>query len=350
MRSLYKNKIIGFSVLCLAFLGIGACTDVGRDGVESPNGAPEIRSVSKAENDSLTTVGMLQNMYIIRGKNLKTTTNVYFNEYNTYFNPALVRDDNLIVTIEEDTPWDNASNKLRVETLGGSDEYDFAIAQPAPKIDGFVSEFVDGESIVVISGEVFNNLMSVKFDDVEAEIVSSSDTEITVKVPDGISQASIFVETPGGITQSEAAYGFLYTFYDDELKAAEDGFQIWGWGGTDDPANAEQVKTGEYSFKRTFEGNWGGIQFGAGSIDMSEYAVLKISIYAGTNASQLNMIINGDWDNPYPLTLIEGQWNDFNIPLSDLGSPETLTEFVMQEACNCGEDGIEVWIDDFGFN
>ena len=49
--------------------------------------------------DSTTMLGKPGTMYAILGQNLSGTTAIYFNDVSVYFNPALVRDDVILVTI-----------------------------------------------------------------------------------------------------------------------------------------------------------------------------------------------------------------------------------------------------------
>ncbi|MCF4101173.1 hypothetical protein L1I30_05815 [Gillisia sp. M10.2A] len=356
MENIFKNKALfktaSFCIVLLSLITITSCTDVS-DPMPVASGPPEIINVSKAENDSLTTVGIRENMYIIRGVNLATTTRIYFNEYETYFNPTLVRDDNIIVTIPKDAPWFEVPNTLKVVTLGGEDVYGFSISQPKPELDSFNAETVDGRVIVTINGDLFQNLTAVRFGDVDAEIISATESQIQVYLPDGISQAYIFVETPGGIVQSEAAYGFKYTIYGEGLSEEFDvtnGFDYWGWNNANDWMNTEVVKSGDFSHKATFGGNWEGIQYGGGSLDLSEYEVINVSIYGGENSAKVNLVLNGGWDSAYALDLVEGAWTNFVIPLSAFGSPASLTEIVFQESSGNGLSPIVIYIDDFGFN
>ena len=305
--------------------------------------SPFIESVSLSMNDSLVTQGMRGNSYIIRGHNFQGLQQVFFNGYESYFNPTMVTSTVIIITIDVDTPYAGGDNLLRVVTAGGEATYNFSIEQPAPTITDFDPKAGGEGTIVTITGSVFDNLISVHFDDVEAEIVSSTSEEIQVLVPNGIVQAHIIVETTGGIATSEGQFGFRFLIYDEALNA---DWWVGGWGGSQDFENTENPKRGNFAVKRITEG-WSGFQIGNSGdvINLTDgYNALKISIYA-ENAGSINVVLNGNYDAGFVTALEAGQWYDLTIPLSDLGSPETLNELVIQEFSGIGN---VYFMDDIG--
>lgn len=354
----YLSAIFFSLVLSITIV---SCTDTTDESPDRATANPVIESVSLATNDSITNVGILGNTYIIRGKNFGGLKAVYVNDNEAYFNPALYTDEVIIFTINGDTPWVEASNTLKVQNFVGIGSKPFSVAQPAPEITEFSSSTSpDGKTILTITGEIFHNLVSVKVADADAEIISSSDTEIQVYVPEGVSQGYIFVETAGGISQSETAYGFKFTIYGEDNLSTEFNdllWQNWSWNASNDFANTEQAKSGLTSWKAVFIEGYSGIQFGfgdgTGPMDLSEYNVINVSIYGGQNATQIGFVINQNWGAPYQLAITANEWNNFVIPLSDIGSPQTLSHFVFQETGGgaiSADNELIIYIDDFGFN
>ena len=343
---IFKHKSLwGFALLAMLLVGFTSCEgdDTGPATVDGP---PSLERVSLAVKDSTTSVGMRQNMYRIYGDNLATTQKVFFNDTEAYFNPTLVTNTNILVAVPEDTPYFGASDELRVITSEGEATLDFSIAQPAPVIDSFTPLAAGEGEIVTITGSIFEGLESVRFGETEAVIVSATETEIQVEVPAGVVQSYIFVETPGGVTQSEQAFGFKFVIYDDVLNPS---WWVGGWGGTQDFENTEQVKRGQYSIKRVYEGAYSGFQIGNGgaALEISEYAAIKVSIYGGDGISDVMVVVNGDYDNGKIITVTQGEWNNFTIPFSDVGSPSgTLNEIVIQEFS--GQAPSTIYIDDLG--
>ena len=129
-----------------------------------------------------------------------------------------------------------------------------------------------------------------------------------------------------------------------------------GWatdrGGTKDYANTSPVREGDKSIKITYTavGGYGSpLQLGAGSIDVSAYTTFKISIYGapGSNGLKVNLGINNA--DSYTITIVEGKWTDYQIPISDLNiSGGKITDIILKEFS--GSDGFTIYVDDIGLN
>ncbi|MEO1450694.1 MAG: IPT/TIG domain-containing protein, partial [Bacteroidota bacterium] len=253
----------------------------------------------------------------------------------------------VMFVIPAETPWKNSTNKIKVETKFGTAELDFSIVQPEPVITGFDPIVAAPGSIVTIFGDVFDNLIEVKFDETIAEVVSSTSTEIQVKVPEGISSALISVTTPGGTVVAADGFGFAFLLYADDALPAD--FWDGSWGGEVDMAN-EEVFRGSNSIRYEYLDAWGGFQFGTGNpLDLSEFSALKISFFVGADldGQKLKIVMSDNWDAGFEATLTGDEWNDLTIPLSDIGSPAALSTFIVQAQ---GWDiNTVLYIDDIGF-
>lgn len=343
MKKIKKVHICSFLFIASLFVSLLSCSSDDTEG----SGGLKIESVSLAVNDSLVTTGFVENMYIIRGSGFKGTQKIFFNNVQADFNPTLVTDKVIFVTIPLEAPFQNVgtSDKIRIETVNGDIEYDFVIGQPEPKITSFNPVAGGTGDIVTIKGTVFDNLISVKFDEIEALIVSSTSTEIKVEIPAGVVQAKIYVETAGGTAESPGSFGFKRIIYDDALG---EGFQLWGgWGGTQDLQNTTPVKRGTYSIKRVTEG-WSALQIGYSGSTLNlgtDVNAVKVSIYAETTG-KVRIVFNGDDSHGKVLDVVAGQWIDFTIPVSEITSQTTLSQIWIQEFSGSGN---VLYIDDFGF-
>ena len=341
------NKTVSLSMLLMLFITLSSCTgdDTGIDFSSSAE-PPVLERVSLVDKDSTTSEGLRGNLYAIYGKNLSTTTQITFSDSVAYFNPTMVTDTNILVAIPDGAPYFGGSNKLKVTTQAGTASLDFAVAQPAPDIEGFSPLAAGAGEIVTITGSVFEGLEAVRFGEIEAEIVSATATEIQVRVPEGVVQSFIFVETAGGITQSSSAFGFKYLIYDDALNAS---WWVGGWDGTQDFENTQQVKRGDFSVQRIYTGGYSGFQIGNGGapILLEDYDAIKVSIYGGEGAISLKVVVNGLYDDGMVITVTEGEYTNFTIPLSELNaSTGNLMEIVIQEFS--GSAPSTIYIDDLG--
>src|SRR4051812_21533379 len=112
-----KKNIIKYLTLVLLIASntmlFISCTD------DNNGAAPIVDRVSLVAKDSTTELGYRGSTYAIFGSNLATTQYVYFNGEKAPLNATLVRNDNIIVRIGDNTPYIQGMNKLRVVTKFG---------------------------------------------------------------------------------------------------------------------------------------------------------------------------------------------------------------------------------------
>ncbi|WP_299152936.1 hypothetical protein [uncultured Christiangramia sp.] len=354
-----KNKLIKIRIaepifmVLFASLLFSCDSDFDVISPEGGDGPPVITSVSEAREDVAVTQGVLENTYIIRGENFSTLKAIYFNGVQASVNLALTTDNLTFATVPESAPYVGQSNELVLENLSGSTSYDFSLLT----IDDFTEATIDGVKTVTLLGGDFSETSSVTFVsgteedgnlvENEAEILSVSETEVTVAVPDGVEQAFIYLETSrGAVTQSDS-YGFSYSIYIDALNP---DWEMSQWGGTFDLENTSPA-LGQFSIKSTREA-WSGLSFLAPNIPFDDYEALTFSIYGtGDAGDSVNLAIN-DFAAQVNLVLIPNQWNKFVVPLSSFypngGAPATITRLDFQEASGTGKAQYIFYVDDFG--
>ncbi|MEB0262211.1 MULTISPECIES: IPT/TIG domain-containing protein [unclassified Mucilaginibacter] len=380
-----KNSKIYYGILAvLMIIGIASCKKDSQE--QGGKGAPvitRVRTVSKADtivgvehritldsssvyddhtvvaSDSTVTNGKLNNQYAILGENLLTTNAVLFNGASVYFNPALITDKVIIITIPDGTPFGpSQSNKLTVVTKYGKVDFDFSIQQPPPSVTNFNPLAAGSGDIVTINGKIFNGVTGVKFDDVPAEIVGTpTNTQIRVKVPAGVVQSYIYVTTPGGTAKSVSSFGFKYIIYDDVLSAGWGGQGSGGYdgyGSTRKYNSTEHPKRGANAIAVTVDNGYGALQLGYGGATLNVTTAglksLKFSIYGGAGfkaGDRVQVVINGNYGKAYPVEVTVGAYTDYTIKLSDLGDPATISEITFQ-TLGVAAPGT-FYVDDLGF-
>lgn len=338
IKSFSVNSMLAVLALLLVF---SACK---KDSLQDTN-SPIIKNISTLSNrvDTLES-GRYSQWILIRGEHLATTFKV---DFNTVLAPdSLIWANDTSITVKVPGPLPGVTNNpITVFTKYGQATYNFTILQPPPVLSGFDPVSGGSGDVVTITGDWFTNLIDVKFGTDKATIVSSTKTELKVKVPDDVSQAYIYVTTAGGVTKSSGAFGFKFIVYDDAINPV---FWAGGWGGTADYANKTIVKRGSSSVKMTFEGGYGApMAVGGGNLDLSGYTAVKVSLYGGpgTNNNRILLVLNGVSSAGKALDLIEGRWTDFTIPLSELGNPAKLEQVWLVEWSGVG--GV-VYLDDLG--
>jgi hypothetical protein len=290
--------------------------------------------------DSTVISGQLSHQYAIIGQHFTTTISVSFNGVAVYFNPALITDHSIIITIPANVPFGQGqTDKLIVTTKFGVAEFTFPIQQPPPIITGFSPSVGSTGDIVTITGSIFQGLSGVRFDNTPAEIVSSTSTEIKVKVPAGVVQGYIFVTTFGGTTKSTNSFGFKYIIYLNGLSTAWGGNNggYSGYSSTLNFANTTNLFAGTKNISVIFGSNYGALQIGYGgstvSVSTLGLTAIKFSVFGGAGTptgSMAQAVVNGDYGHAVSFAITAGAYTTYTISLSSLGGPTTITEFVIQ--------------------
>jgi hypothetical protein len=203
----FKN-IVKAGLMCLAALSavvsIQGCNDDDEIG-----GAPmisNVRLLDPVSADSSLSGALPGTLIVIQGQNLGSVLKVYFNDFEATFNSALGSSSNIIVSIPAGAPTQavkpDVPNKIKVVTTGGEAMYDFSLTSPVPRIDGLYSEFVKPGGTIIVNGNYFYNIKSVKLGTANLEILNRSETELRVKMPAAATMDYITVEGDFGTAKT----------------------------------------------------------------------------------------------------------------------------------------------------
>lgn len=153
-------------------------------------GAPLITNVRFLNPDSASISlkeALPGSLVVIQGQNLGSVKKVYFNDMEASFNAALGSANNIVIEIPGAAPTKaedpNVPNKIKVITGGGEVTYDFVVTSPKPVLSALYSEFVKPNGTVIIQGNYFYNIKSVKLGSTNLDILSATLTEIKAKMP-----------------------------------------------------------------------------------------------------------------------------------------------------------------------
>jgi len=330
MKNLIQNNFKKVFLLILSITLWSACsTD---DNELNTATAPEIEFVAASVDTdgspsdlTPTKVGFANNTYVIRGKGFSSLKHIYFNDHESYFNQTLVTDKNIIVTINEKTPYSNVSNKLKLVTGSGTVEFDFVVAPPAPLFNGFQSiNTADGANIE-IRGNYFVD-PSVKVGDVQATIVSYDLTHIVATLPEGSQGKKVSITTISGTVVYDTTVGsaiFDDVFYQPyKLKDGNHEFVN----------NAELAYQGNVFIKKklsgwgAFEGEWVWDQDA-----ISKYTGIKFAVRSDQDA-KMQFIFNGAWtdDTTRQFTTTK-EWKEVKFTWAQLGNPAAVQNISFKE-------------------
>lgn len=342
MKNLKTKYILSFFIMVSIFVSfLSSCSN---DDISTTESAPppNINTVSRAEAGDLTptNVGYANNMYIIQGSGFTTLEKIYFNDTDTYFNPTLVTDSSVFVTIDQNTPYENGSNELKIVTTGGTTTYPFVIAPPAPQmLRGFNPVNANDGDEITIYGNFFLDPV-VTFGTIQAELVSNSLTEIVAKVPVGGSKKYVTVTTISGSVKSTYAIGTA--LYDDTWYG---GFGPAAWNNHTYETDGTAAQ-GNIYFKKTM-GGWDNVQ-GEWAWDdqIADYSGIRMSL-KGPEGSKLKLVFNGNWsDATAPIITLTSEWKEYRFTWATLLNADHVQNISFQEFT--GNGGV-YYFDNFGY-
>ena len=231
-----------------------------------------------------------------------------------------------------------------------------------PSVTSMTPDPVDIGANLTISGTNMDIVTSISFQGVSTPVtsfVSQSATQIVVQVPTGSINGKLVFGVLNSTLKSLSPIltinGYLppsgpaFPFYDEKVTSNWNGWVGGGWGGTKDFANQNPVRTGSYSCRIDYSGGWGSpVQLGGGNINLTSYSSFKISIYGGAGSNGLKVNIGINQSDAYTITLVEGKWTDYTIPISTLTAATNLNEIWIKEYNGSG--GFTIYVDEMGLN
>ena len=245
---------------------------------------------------------------------------------------------------------------ITVSAPTGSDTISFTVDY-SPIVTSIAPEQAQEGDSITVKGIRFTGATSVTLGSTVAGFVLYDDSTLKFQVPSGASSAKVTVTTPNGSGTSSSSLtilvaGLAFPIYDDAVTTNWSNNGGWiggGWGGSADYNNTSPVESGTKSVSIAYVGGYGSpLQLGGASINLTPYTTFKISIYGGPGSNGLNINIGINQQDSKTITVVEGQWTDYQIPISDLTSSSTLTDIWIKEYNGTG--GFTIYVDNMGLN
>jgi hypothetical protein len=305
-----------------------SCSDSDQDNRGGMLNPPVINSVALANDPNLESITQAQGgtMVIIRGSGFNTLEKIYFNDFETYFNPTMLTDTEIFVAINKDTPYEeDAPQTLKVVNKNGEYVYHFIVAPPAPIVKSFQPvNAVEGEEITIYGNYFINP--TVSFDGIPATIISNTLTEINVLIPANAQHKYITVETISGSSSWRTALGTA--IYDDNFYSP---WTIEAWNNHEYVTDLASAFQGTTFIKKDIAG-WDNIQ-GNWSWDdqISQYTGIKFAVRS-EDSGKLVLIFNGNnWGNNDFAFNTTREWKEVRFTWQQLGDPAALQNISFQE-------------------
>jgi hypothetical protein len=135
--------------------------------------------------------------------------------------------------------------------------------------------------------------------------------------------------------------------YDDVLAP---GGGDWGWNAVvSDRENTEQVYSGDKAWKFETASGGGLSAGGITPIDVSAATNFTFALYGGTGTAgtQVAVILNDNWSDYNSVSIVEGQWTTFSIPLTSY--PTTDLNAIVRFAFKVESTASVIYADRIGF-
>lgn len=292
----------------------------------------------------------------ITGTDLDLVKKVYFNGVTNAVTSFVSQSaTQLVVTI----PASTTKGKIKLEATSGvqtTSSGDLDVALPA--ITTMSPNPVAPNANVTITGTNLDLVSSANFigvPDAVTSFVSQSATQLVVQVPASaitgkltlnVKNSTLSVKSSSDLSIIGSSVPPII-IYDDAVTSAWNGWVGGGWGGNKDYANTSPVRSGSKSIKIDYVGGWGApLQLGGANINLGGYTSLKLSIYGapGSAGKKVNVGLNNA--DGYTITLVEGVWTDYTIPLSSTAATTNLTDMIVKEFSGTG--GFTIYVDNIG--
>lgn len=336
----------------LSLMFFSSCSN--DDSASASGGAPIIEYVAPSgynTDSSLkpltpTRVGDPKNYYVIHGKGFLTTTKVYFNDFDTYFRPTFVTDTDIIILLDENTPYANASNKLKVVTQRGTALFDFVIKPPVPTFLQFNPINATAGQEVTITGKYFLNpvvtLAKTKtLPEVPVTVVSSTLEKVVIKLPENADLRYLTIANISGATTSTYAVG---TAILDDVSYYGLGYPAPAYVKDEKAEQGTTYVTKDMDAWGSLEGNWGWFD------KLAPYSGIRVAIKAKAEG-KVRLVFNGDWTNS-PVVSVTTEWKTFYLPWSMFSSSDRVQNITFQNLTATAKgDGLPntFYIDNIGF-
>ncbi|KAA6313108.1 hypothetical protein EZS27_036068 [termite gut metagenome] len=223
MKSIFSNTSFwGLNVLLGLFIGAMSFTSCDNDNDSNENSPITITKVyledaSSSVTDREVVYARLGQLIRLEGSGFTGLKRIYINGYSTYFNPVLLSDNSLLVSISKETPVRDVDvsvkNTIRLVKSESEWLYNFEIRDASPSITRISHTLPQAGEVITIYGKGLVGINKITFPGgvvVTSDITSDEDGEFcTVLVPAGITESgAVFVEGVNGGAYSPSCFNF----------------------------------------------------------------------------------------------------------------------------------------------
>lgn len=291
--------------VAISAMMLSSCEDEP-DKYEIAGGSPEVIYVCTPQRtDSLLTSAYLGTRIVLVGKNLRSVTEIYFNDVKAILSTSFITDNTLFVTVPTTLPAIQSNSMFLINAAKDTTKVPFTAQIPAPVLSSMVCEIVKPGETAIINGDYLltydNSPMVITMPDgqIVTEFKSLSKTSVSFVIPEDCTKSgSISVTSAYGTTSSTKfnfndERGMLFDF--DGLT----GLTNHGWHDrdilTDDTSiTGNFVQLGNGSAIMSEDGGWddGNFSFEYWCGDWNDP-----QLFEGTDIRLTDLVDFTDWEN-----------------------------------------------------
>jgi hypothetical protein len=292
-------------VLAITVFVLPSCEDEP-DKYEIAGGTPEVIYIRTPQTaDSLLTSAFLGTRLVLVGNNLRSVTEIFFNDVKAVLSTSFITNNTLFVTVPNTLPTQLTNTMYLINSDKDTTKVPFYAQIPAPVLSSMVCEHVKPGQVATIIGDYLlsyeSSPMVITMPDGKTvtEFESLSKTQVSFVVPEGCTQS-------GPITVT-SAYGStaatLFNFNDERGILfdfdGKTGLTNHGWHNRDIVSDATSitgnfVKLGNGSAIMSKDGGWddGNFAFEYWCGDWNDP-----QLFQGTDIKLNDLVDFSDWEN-----------------------------------------------------
>ena len=208
ISTIFKSFLIVISII--TGFTFQSCND-NPDKYEMTDGVPEVHYVrvpNPASADSLLVQAFMDNTICLVGKNMKSISEIWFNDQKALLNSSFITDNTLLVTIPKTIPGIVTNKIYMVTKEKDTVSYDFGVQVPEPYVSRISCEYAKDGDVVILYGDYFIDdpnvplAISMAGNIPVTEFISIEKTQVKFKVPAGSQKGYLTVKSIYGTGRS----------------------------------------------------------------------------------------------------------------------------------------------------
>ena len=215
-------------VLAITGLTVTSCKDEP-DKYEIADGKPTVyyvRSPYLGEKDSLMTGAYMGNTICMVGDNLRSITELWFNDQQAVLNTSFITDHTLIVDVPSELPEVPTDKIYMVTQSKDTVTFDFSVLIPSPVVTSMSNEFASAGETVTINGDYL-----LDYDNAHLSITMPGGVEVTEF--ESITKTAVSFVIPEGANESGNIYiTSKYGTGKSKFYYKDDRCMLFDWDGT----------------------------------------------------------------------------------------------------------------------